>query len=163
VNLVVYEARSCNPSLVILRVGTYGQGGLSRPASRPVRKSSQCCKKEEAVTASAKSLVIPLRSSVPGAGDSIQMSEIFRSATHGTRPDRAPHNGSGCFCCFLQRIISHRHLVPRGNPRPSMVRRSEKQRNDLLFLDVLCYFAAQNSHRKALSPTSPARQFKGSR
>ena len=55
----------------------------------------------------------------------------------------AARGGSGCFCCFLQRFISDRHLVLRGNPRLPMVRRSEKQRDGLGSAAVLRCFVAQ--------------------
>src|ERR1700751_5432956 len=60
------------------------------------------------LTASASSLVIPLRSSVPGAEDSIQTSEIFHNAIRSSMP-RA---------CFRSRPIGSLFLVTSASSQP---------------------------------------------
>jgi hypothetical protein len=62
------------------------------------------------------------------------LSQLLNRTTVGQARPRRSYSADflSCFApaprgwLFLQRINSHRHLVFRGNPRPPMVRRSEK-------------------------------------
>ncbi|MGA7259513.1 MAG: hypothetical protein WCA23_18440 [Stellaceae bacterium] len=59
---------------------------------------------------------------------------------------------------FFAAIYQPATSGPRGIPRQSIVRRSEKQREDLIFWLFFAVFAAQNSHREVSLPARPSRQ-----
>src|SRR5438128_12447055 len=58
------------------------------------------------------------------------------------------HRTAGCFCCFLQRIISHRHLVSRRSPGPPAVRRTKNSQPSRCILLFSAVFVNNSKNRK---------------